>query len=116
MNSLLTEMTLERHGSGVHEPRIADVLGTSISREMPLSRWLYAGGTQCERCVMAWVLAVGLVGFVVFLVFGSITGHVKVTSCCGVPDPRCDARMRDAFLDAPNHPTVACHPTVDEPG
>lgn len=49
---------------------------------------------------MAWVFAVPVVGFVVFLVVGSITGRVDVRSCCGIADPRCDARMRDAFVDA----------------
>ena len=48
---------------------------------------------------MGWVLAVPVVAFVVFLVVGSMTGHVKMTSCCGAADPRCDVRMRDAFLD-----------------
>jgi hypothetical protein len=43
--------------------------------------------------------------FVVFLVVGSITGRVKMTSCCGIADPRCDARMRDAFpTDQPDGP------------
>jgi hypothetical protein len=58
---------------------------------------------------MTWVFAVPVVGFVVFLVVGSITGHVKLRSCCGVAAPRCDARMRDAFLaeanaDQPSQP------------
>ncbi|HET9842254.1 MAG TPA: hypothetical protein VFQ01_09640 [Nocardioides sp.] len=51
---------------------------------------------------MAWVFAVPVVGFVVFLVVGAITGHVKVKSCCGIADPRCDARLRGAFLDPAN--------------
>lgn len=46
---------------------------------------------------MGWVFAVPVVVFVVFLVVGSITGKVKMTSCCGIADPRCDARMREAF-------------------
>ncbi len=48
---------------------------------------------------MAWVFAVPVVGFVVLLVVGSVTGRVKARSCCGIADPRRDARMRDAFLD-----------------
>lgn len=48
---------------------------------------------------MAWVFAVPVVGFVVLLVVGSITGSVRMKSCCGTADPRCDARMREAFLD-----------------
>jgi hypothetical protein len=48
---------------------------------------------------MAWLLSVPIAAFVVFIVVGAITGHVKVRSCCGIADPRCDARMRDAFRD-----------------
>jgi hypothetical protein len=48
-----------------------------------------------ERSAMAWVFAVPVVGFVVLLVIGSITGRVEVKSCCGVADPRCDVRLRD---------------------
>lgn len=48
---------------------------------------------------MAWVFAVPVMGFLAFLVIGAITGHVTLSSCCGAGDPRCDARMRDAFLD-----------------
>jgi hypothetical protein len=51
---------------------------------------------------MTWVFAVPVMGFLAFLVVGSITGHVKLKSCCGIADPRCDARMRDAFLDETN--------------
>lgn len=51
---------------------------------------------------MAWVFAVPVVGFLVFLVVGSITGHVKTRSCCDIGDPRCDARMRGPFLDGAN--------------
>ncbi|HET7173890.1 MAG TPA: hypothetical protein VFI30_06400 [Nocardioidaceae bacterium] len=45
------------------------------------------------------MFAVPVMGFVVFLVIGSITGRVKMKSCCSIADPRCDARMRDAFPD-----------------
>jgi len=51
---------------------------------------------------MAWVFAVPVVVFVGLLVVGSISGNVKVKSCCGIADPRCDARMRDAFLEDAN--------------
>ena len=51
---------------------------------------------------MTWVFAVPVLGFLAFLVVGSITGRVKLKSCCGIADPRCDVRMRDAFLDAGN--------------
>ncbi len=49
---------------------------------------------------MAWLFTIPVVAFVVFLVVGAITGRVKVQSCCAVADPRCDARMREAFVDA----------------
>ncbi|WP_331525392.1 hypothetical protein [Nocardioides sp.] len=48
---------------------------------------------------MTWVFAIPVMGFLAFLVVGSISGRVKLRSCCGIGDPRCDARMRDAFLD-----------------
>jgi len=51
---------------------------------------------------MTWVFAVAVMGFLAFLVVGSITGHVTLKSCCGIADPHCDARMRDAFLDGAN--------------
>jgi len=54
---------------------------------------------------MAWLLSVPIAAFVVFIVVGAITGHVQVRSCCGVADPRCDARMRDAFRDADATPS-----------
>lgn len=43
-----------------------------------------------------------MVAVVVLLVVGSITGNVKMRSCCCIADPRCDARMRDAFLEDAN--------------
>jgi hypothetical protein len=52
---------------------------------------------------MAWVFAVSVVVFVVFLVLGSITGNVKMKSCWRIADPRCDALMRDAFSDGRTH-------------
>jgi len=51
---------------------------------------------------MTWVFAVPVIAFLVFLVVGSVTGHVKLKSCCSIADPHCDARMRDAFLDGAN--------------
>ena len=48
---------------------------------------------------MTWVFAVPVLAFLAFIVIGSVTGRVRLTSCCGVSDARCDARMRDAFLD-----------------
>jgi hypothetical protein len=34
------------------------------------------------------------------LLFGVVTGRVRLSSCCGAADPRRDLRMRDAFADA----------------
>jgi hypothetical protein len=48
---------------------------------------------------MTWVFAIPVMAFLVFLVVGGLTGHVKLTSCCSIADPRCDVRMREAFLD-----------------
>jgi hypothetical protein len=56
---------------------------------------------------MTWVFAVPVAGFVLFLVVGAVTGHVKVTSCCGVADPHRDARLRDAFCDVPSTATTS---------
>jgi hypothetical protein len=41
-------------------------------------------------------------GLVVFVVVGSITGNVRVKSCCGIADQRCDTTPARAFLDAAN--------------
>jgi hypothetical protein len=51
---------------------------------------------------MTWMFAVPVMGFLALLVVGSVTGHVKLKSCCGIADPRRDARMRDAFPDGAN--------------
>lgn len=49
---------------------------------------------------MAWLLSIPMVALVLFLVVGAITGRMKVQSCCAVVDPRRDARMREAFVEA----------------
>ena len=46
---------------------------------------------------MVIVLGVLVVVFLAALLIGAVTGRVKITSCCAVADPRCDARMRGAF-------------------
>ncbi len=46
---------------------------------------------------MVMVLGVLVVLFLAVLLIGAVTGRVKVSSCCVVADPQCDARMRDAF-------------------
>ena len=50
------------------------------------------------------------------VVRGSITGNVKMKSCCRIADPRCDARMRDAFSDeAYAQALPPSHSMVDTP-
>jgi len=56
---------------------------------------------------MTWVFATPVLAFLAFIVIGSLTGRVELRSCCGIGDPRCDARMRDAFLDEANAPEKA---------
>ena len=46
---------------------------------------------------MAYVFGIPCVLFLVFLVYGGLTGRVRLTSCCAVADPRRDLRMRAAF-------------------
>jgi len=48
---------------------------------------------------MAYVFGVPTVLFLVVLVYGGITGRIRLTSCCAVADPRRDLRMRAAFDD-----------------
>jgi hypothetical protein len=49
--------------------------------------------------VMVEVLGAVVAVFGVLLVVGGITGRIKVSSCCGIADPRNDLRMRGAFDD-----------------
>ncbi len=49
---------------------------------------------------MAYVFGVPTLLFLVVLVYGGLTGRVRLTSCCAVADPRQDLRMRAAFDDA----------------
>jgi len=37
--------------------------------------------------------------FVVSLLFGAITGRIRMRGCCAVADPAKDLRMRAAFED-----------------
>lgn len=39
------------------------------------------------------------VAFVVALIFGAVTGRVRLSGCCTPADPRRDLRMRAAFED-----------------
>jgi hypothetical protein len=51
---------------------------------------------------MAWLFTIPVVALVVFLAVGTMTGRVKVKSCCAVADPRSDARLRAAFATPMN--------------
>lgn len=49
---------------------------------------------------MAFLFGVPALLFLVVLVYGGLTGRVRMSSCCGVADPRKDLRMRGAFDEA----------------
>lgn len=44
--------------------------------------------------MLRYLIAAPLLIFVVALVVGSLTGRVKVQSCCGAPPPDRDLRLR----------------------
>ncbi len=46
---------------------------------------------------MAYVFGIPALVLLVALVYGGLTGRVRLTSCCAVADPRRDLRMRGAF-------------------
>jgi len=48
---------------------------------------------------MAYVFGIPALVFLVLLVYGGLTGRVRLTSCCAVADPSKDLRMRGAFED-----------------
>lgn len=48
---------------------------------------------------MIYVLAALPLLFLALLVWGAVTGRVKVSSCCAAADPSKDLRMRAAFED-----------------
>ena len=48
---------------------------------------------------MAYVFGIPALVLLVVLVYGGLTGRVRLTSCCSVADPRKDLRMRAAFED-----------------
>jgi hypothetical protein len=48
---------------------------------------------------MQYVFGVPVLLFLVALVYGGLTGRVRMTSCCAVADPARDLRMRAAFED-----------------
>ena len=48
---------------------------------------------------MQYVFGVPVLLFLVAIVYGGLTGRVRMTSCCAVADPARDLRMRAAFED-----------------
>jgi hypothetical protein len=48
---------------------------------------------------MEYVFGIPALVFLIALVYGGLTGRVRLTSCCAVADPRQDRRMRGAFDD-----------------
>jgi hypothetical protein len=56
---------------------------------------------------MAYVFGVPTVLFLVVLVYGGITGRIRLTSCCAVADPRRDLRMRAAFEEDEARPPTS---------
>ena len=48
---------------------------------------------------MAYVFGIPALVLLVALVYGGLTGRVRLSSCCAVADPRKDLRMRAAFED-----------------
>jgi hypothetical protein len=48
---------------------------------------------------MAYVFGIPALVLLVILVYGGLTGRIRLTSCCAVADPRKDLRMRAAFED-----------------
>jgi hypothetical protein len=48
---------------------------------------------------MQYVFGVPVLLFLVALVYGGVTGRVRMTSCCAVADPAKDLRMRAGFED-----------------
>jgi hypothetical protein len=50
---------------------------------------------------MTYLLGIPIVLFLGALIYGGITGRIRMSSsCCAPADPRKDLRMRSAFPDA----------------
>jgi hypothetical protein len=49
---------------------------------------------------MAYVFGIPALVFLVAVVYGGLTGRVRLTSCCAGADARRDLRMRGAFEEA----------------
>ena len=48
---------------------------------------------------MQFVIAGVVLAVPALLLLGAVTGRVRMSSCCGIADPRRDLRMREAFAD-----------------
>lgn len=48
---------------------------------------------------MEYVVGGVVVAFLLLLVFGALTGRLRMQSCCAPVDPTRDLRMRAAFED-----------------
>ena len=48
---------------------------------------------------MEYVFGIPALVFLILLVYGGLTGRVRLSSCCAVADPRRDLRMQGAFDD-----------------
>jgi hypothetical protein len=48
---------------------------------------------------MAYAFGVPVLLFLVALVYGGVTGRVRLSACCAIADPTRDLRMRAAFED-----------------
>ncbi len=55
---------------------------------------------ELREIAMAYVFGVPTLLFLAALLYGGITGRVRMSSCCSVADPSKDLRMRGAFEDA----------------
>jgi hypothetical protein len=75
---------------------------------------------------VAYVCGIPVGVFLVLLVYGGLSGRVRLTSCCAIADPSTDLRMRGAFEDLESDPrsslgssagrTAAGGPTPGPPG
>lgn len=61
---------------------------------------------------MAYVFAIPVLLVFCALVYGGLTGRLRMSACCAVADPSKDLRIRGAFADA--EPTNGGATTTDE--
>jgi hypothetical protein len=60
---------------------------------------------------MQYVFGVPVLLFLVALVYGGLTGRVRMTSCCAVADPATDLRMRGAFEGEDDQSSISVVPS-----